>query len=57
MSAGDYLEQLTGQRIPGGCDECDAFQTVDTSHAPIYRIAVHHDEWCPVLAATKESTR
>ncbi len=57
MSARNYLEQLTGQRIPGGCDECDAFQTVDTSNAPIYRIAVHHDEWCPVYAAmTKRTT-
>lgn len=57
MSAGDYLEQLTGQRIPGGCDECDAFQTVDTSNAPIYRIAVHHDQWCPVHTATTKGTR
>lgn len=57
MSAGDYLEQMTGQRIPGGCDQCDAYQTVDTSNAPVYRLSVHHDEWCPTYTAMKGSNR
>jgi hypothetical protein len=43
----DFLGGLAGLRIPGGCDDCDAYQTVDTRHAPIYRITVHHDDTCP----------
>ncbi|MGO4130876.1 hypothetical protein AB4028_00310 [Janibacter sp. RAF20_2_2] len=57
MSAGDTLEQMTGQRIPGGCDQCDAYQTVDADQAPIYRVTVHHDDWCPTRTATRGSTR
>lgn len=44
------LEMLAGARTPGGCDHCDAYQTVDASQAPIFRVTVHHDEWCPVIA-------
>jgi hypothetical protein len=42
-----FLTGLDGLRIPGGCDDCDAYQTVDSSGAPIYRITVHHDDTCP----------
>ncbi len=41
------LARLESLRIPGGCEDCDAYQTVDASHAPIYRVTVHHDETCP----------
>lgn len=38
-----------GARIPGGCDTCDAYQTVhaDAYGPNLHRIAVHHDGWCP----------
>lgn len=41
------LAQLTGRRIPGGCLDCDAYQTVDTSQAPVFHLTVHHDDTCP----------
>lgn len=45
------LGPLDGARLPGGCDDCDAFQTVDPgSVAGVWINRVHHDEWCPVLA-------
>jgi hypothetical protein len=30
-----FISGLDGLRIPGGCDDCAAFQTVDSSQAPI----------------------
>jgi hypothetical protein len=41
---------LSGQRVPGGCDTCDAYQTLRRAGEGVYLIAVHHDDWCPVLA-------
>jgi hypothetical protein len=40
-----------GEQIPGGCDSCDAYQTVDTPTPGIHMITVHHDDWCPFLRA------
>ena len=53
MSFLDELGALDGQRIPGGCPDCSAYQTVDASHAPIYRVNVHHDESCPSYLAMR----
>jgi hypothetical protein len=45
---------LDGAEIPGGCDYCDAFQTVEAVQAGVWGITVHHDNWCPILKkATK----
>jgi hypothetical protein len=41
------LDRLAGLQVPGGCDDCDAYQTVDARRAPIYRVTVHHDQTCP----------
>ena len=45
------LGPLDGERIPGGCETCDAFQTVEPVAAGVWMTTVHHDEWCPTLAA------
>ena len=45
------LGPLEGARIPGGCDHCDAFQTVAPAAAGVWSLNVHHDDWCPFLAA------
>lgn len=42
---------LDGTRIPGGCDTCDAYQTVEPVLSGWWNISVHHDDWCPTLAA------
>jgi hypothetical protein len=51
---GYLLDPLDGLEVPGGCDDCDAYQTVDATQRPVYRIAVHHDETCPAYRALKE---
>jgi hypothetical protein len=45
---------LEGLRVPGGCDDCDAYQVVDCSHAPFFRINIHHDDTCPSYRAMQE---
>ncbi len=47
------LGQLDGARIPGGCAHCDAYQTVRPVLAGVWRATVHHDDWCPWLAARR----
>lgn len=43
----DHFGALDGGRIPGGCDQCDAYQTVAPITAGVWTITVHHDDWCP----------
>ena len=47
------LEDLTGRRLPGGCDDCDAYQTVmrmpEDEWGGVYILTVHHDAGCPFL--------
>lgn len=43
------VADLAGQRVPGGCESCDSWQTLDEHHG-IFRVRVHHDDGCPVLA-------
>lgn len=47
----DQLHALTGIPFDGGCDDCDAFQTVDDRDAPVFILRVHHDDTCPTLRA------
>ena len=46
--AASALDALAGRRIPGGCDDCDAFQTMTLTEG-VYMLTVHHDESCPWL--------
>jgi hypothetical protein len=43
------LGPLERTRIPGGCDSCDAYQTVAPLAAGVWHLNIHHDEWCPEL--------
>jgi hypothetical protein len=49
----DLFSQIEDQPIPGGCDVCDAYQTVETLTPGVHSLTVHHDDWCPVLRARK----
>ncbi len=51
----DTFGPLDGARIPGGCDTCDAYQTVTPVTAGVWIINVHHDDWCPTLARIEAS--
>jgi hypothetical protein len=57
MNLDDILSSLCGGRIPGGCDHCDAYQTNEQVDAGIWRLTVHHDDWCPWLATHRRPTQ
>ncbi len=40
------LGPLDGGQIPGGCETCDAYQTVELAGSGVWRITVHQDEDC-----------
>lgn len=45
------LGPLDGARIAGGCEVCDAYQTVEVVSLGVWLNVVHHDDDCHVLAA------
>lgn len=45
------LGPLDGARIAGGCDYCEAYQTVQPIEAGAWSVSVMHDDDCPWLAA------
>lgn len=51
------LGPLDGARIPGGCDHCDAYQTVEPLSPGVWSLGIHHDDWCPLLAAICNDNR
>lgn len=46
----DFFGPLDGQKIPGGCDHCDAYQTAEPVSAGLWSVKVYHDDDCPWLA-------
>jgi hypothetical protein len=44
------LDNLAGRHLPGGCDDCDADQTVTQTSDGVYVLTVHHDDGCPFLS-------
>jgi hypothetical protein len=52
----ELVRQLDGAQIYGGCEECDAYQTMDEDpeHPGIIHIRIHHDDFCPFLARITE---
>lgn len=51
----EALGPLDGAKIPGGCEQCDAYQTCEPAEAGVWIITVHHDDWCPFLKGTGRS--
>jgi hypothetical protein len=45
----NLLGPLDGARVPGGCEHCDAYQTVRAEAAGVWVIDVFHDDGCPAL--------
>jgi hypothetical protein len=43
----DLLAALDGARILGGCDDCNAYQTLEIVSPGVTVLAVHHDDTCP----------
>ena len=61
MSEGHHMDPLVnilgpldGARLPGGCDHCDAYQTVRAASPRVWLTTVFHDDDCPVLRKVEE---
>ena len=48
MNGQSFFKALAGLRVPGGCDDCDAYQEVREEQPGITIITVRHDDTCPV---------
>ena len=49
----DLFSQIEAEQIPGGCDQCDAYQTFEETSSGVHMIFVHHDDLCPILQASR----
>jgi hypothetical protein len=49
----DLFRQAEANEIPGGCDQCEAYQTVESTSPGVHMIFVHHDDLCPILQASR----
>ncbi len=55
MTLDRLLGDLAGQTVPGGCEDCDADQTVSQHHPGVWLLTVAHDDGCPILAAHQQT--
>lgn len=55
-SNASVLEALVGRRLPGGCDDCDAYQAVERIDGALYVLTVHHNPDCSVLTPSDHDT-
>jgi len=49
------LMRYVGKRTPGGCDYCEAFQTMEKVEWG-FLLEVHHDDDCPRYIDYKQRT-
>ena len=56
MTLEDLFGQIEDEPIPGGCDRCDAYQTMSEESPGVFVLAVHHDDYCPTYRAMKAVT-
>ena len=52
-----WAASLDGARIPGGCDDCDTYQTLHVIDHGITSLRVHHDMWCLTYQRAHRMTR
>ena len=49
MSESNILDLLNDGEIPGGCDDCNAYQKVVQLEDKLFKLTVFHDDTCPFL--------
>jgi hypothetical protein len=47
----DLFSDVGNGQTAGGCEHCDAVQTMEQIEPDIYSLVVHHDDWCPFVRA------
>jgi hypothetical protein len=56
IPATSALADLVGRRLPGGCDDCIAYQTINQLGVDYFELVVHHDVTCPWLGASDDTS-
>lgn len=41
------LDAMADRRLPGGCDDCAAYQMVNKASEGVYLLEIRHDQTCP----------
>jgi hypothetical protein len=47
MNPLDALFIKEGEEVPGACDRCRAYQTMEEVTPGVHKLTVHHADWCP----------
>lgn len=55
FSAADLLDAHSYRAIPGGCDACEAVQTLRPGGDGVYHLNIAHDDDCPTLAHHRQA--
>ncbi|WP_306233863.1 hypothetical protein [Agrococcus beijingensis] len=50
LSPRPRFDDYTESRIPGGCDDCHAYQRLIRVDDGLYTLRIYHDDTCPTLA-------
>ncbi len=53
----NILGPLDGGDLPGGCEDCDAYQTVGQLERGVWSVTVHHDDDCPTLRSDSREAK
>jgi hypothetical protein len=53
----DLLDSFVGLEVDGGCDDCDAYQTIERIDVGVYVNHVFHDDTCPWWIRHQAATR
>lgn len=53
----EILQEHKDVRVPGGCDQCDAYQVLEQAAPRVWMLNVHHDADCPFLAEYEKKRR
>lgn len=51
------FSHLIGLEIPGGCDDCDAHQTMSRHESGSWILGIHHDADCPFYTSIPRGLR
>lgn len=54
----NLFNSLAGRELPGGCDQCDATQTIreDDQVPGVWHLVICHEDHCPTLRSRKART-
>lgn len=52
----DVFADLSGRRLPGGCDDCTAYTVLTETLPGVIVVNVHHDDTCPAYRQMQRRT-